>query len=136
MRTRTGNAALEFALLLPVFAALLVGILDYGWLFYHHAALDSATSTGCRAGSLLDPGMGEADMAAVQSRGETATSDALTALGIDCDGRCRTTATAFGTNPARSLRCSLQFDFDPLVGVYLDPVTMESLQVARLEYQR
>lgn len=136
MTRRRGNAALEFALLLPIFTALLIGILDFGWLFYHRASLDSATSVGCRAGSLLDPGTGEADMATVQAGAETATADALTGLGIACDGRCRTTAAPFGTNPARSIQCTLQFDFTPLVGIYLDPVTIQSVQVARLEYQR
>lgn len=136
MRRTRGVAALEFALILPVFTALFIAILDFGWMFYHHAALDSATNMGCRAGSLVDPGDGEEDMGAVQTRTQEATDSALAGLGIPCDGRCTITAVPFGTNPGRSLRCSLTFDFDPIVGLYLDPVTMESLQVARLEYQR
>lgn len=133
---KRGAAALEFGLLLPVFTATFVGIMDYGWLFYHIAGLDSAANVGCRAGSLIDPGMGEADMALVQERAAEATAAALAKLGIPCDGRCRTSATPFGDNPSRSIRCSVDYDFEPLVGAFIDPSVMESLQVSRLEYQR
>ncbi len=136
MRCNRGGAAIEFALILPVFVILLMTILEYGWLFYHRAALDSAANTGCRAGSLVDPGMGEANMTAVVTRVEDSTDTALTGLGIECGGRCRTSVVAFGTGPARSIRCSLDFQFDPLVGAFLNPRTLESLQVSRLEYQR
>ena len=136
MRTRRGAAALEFALIFPVYTMLMVGILDYGWLFYHRAALDSAASSGCRSGSLVDPGMNEADMTLVEQRAEASTLASLQTLGVDCGVGCKVDATPFGDNPARSLRCAARLDFSPLIGLYLDPLLMESLQVSRLEYQR
>ncbi len=136
MRSTRGVAALEFAILFPVFMAVLIAIIDYGWLFYYRAAMDSATNTGCRAGSLVDPGEFESNIADVQDRAKAVTSTTLSHLGIACDGRCGVDATPFGTNPGRSLQCTLNYDFDPLVGLYLAPLTMQSLQVSRLEYQR
>jgi hypothetical protein len=140
MRSSHGVAALEFAIILPIFALLLFGIMDYGWLFYHYAAMDAAANTGCRAGALTDPGMGEVDMAAVEDRANEAVEDALGGLGIHCERElfhlCHTTTAAFGVNPGRSIHCTLRYDFDPLVGLYLDPFTMQSDQITRLEYQR
>lgn len=136
MRTRGGAAALEFALTLPAFLLLLFAIMDYGWLFYHRAALDSAANTGCRAGSLIDPGIEEADMAAVQDEANSSTQAALEGLGIPCGADCSVAVEVFGVNPARSIRCTVQLGYDPLVGAVLDPLTLEALQVSRLEYQR
>ncbi|HEV3033086.1 MAG TPA: TadE/TadG family type IV pilus assembly protein [Polyangia bacterium] len=46
-----GGAALEFALILPLFLAILFGIIDYGWYFYQRYALVAAIRDGVRYGA-------------------------------------------------------------------------------------
>ena len=52
MNSRRGNAALEFALILPVFIALVFGGIDYGWLLLQKMSLQDSVSAGCKAGSM------------------------------------------------------------------------------------
>ena len=53
-RTRRtgGQAIVEFALILPLLAMLLVGLADFGFLFYAHVQVSNATREAARAGSL------------------------------------------------------------------------------------
>ncbi|HEY2729206.1 MAG TPA: TadE family protein, partial [Polyangia bacterium] len=46
-----GGAAIEFALILPLFLAILFGIIDYGWYFYQRYALVAAIRDGVRYGA-------------------------------------------------------------------------------------
>jgi Flp pilus assembly protein TadG len=43
-----GNAAVEFALALPIFAVLLIGIMEFGWYFFVQHTLQYATREGMR----------------------------------------------------------------------------------------
>ena len=52
MNNRRGNAALEFALILPVFIALVFGGIDYSWLLLQKMSLQDSVSAGCKAGSM------------------------------------------------------------------------------------
>ena len=52
MDNRRGNAALEFALILPVFIALVFGGIDYSWLLLQKMSLQDSVSAGCKAGSM------------------------------------------------------------------------------------
>jgi Flp pilus assembly protein TadG len=45
-----GAAAVEFALILPLFCIILFGMIDYGWYFYQRFALSAAVRDGIRAG--------------------------------------------------------------------------------------
>jgi hypothetical protein len=51
-----GQAIVEFALLLPVFALLLMGMLEFGLAFNHHLTIEYATREGARVGSALATG--------------------------------------------------------------------------------
>ncbi len=50
LRDEAGGSALEFALLLPVLLVLLVGILEYGLLFFARLSLDEALGEAARFG--------------------------------------------------------------------------------------
>lgn len=52
MRSRRGQALVEFALTLPVLLGLLVGVLDLGFLFHRQLVLADAAREGARLGSL------------------------------------------------------------------------------------
>ena len=52
-KRQRGAAAVEFALLLPVVMALLMGTLEMGLILYDKAVLTNATREGARAGIVL-----------------------------------------------------------------------------------
>lgn len=50
-----GVAAVEFALVLPLFLTLVMGAIDWGWFFYIDQLVTNAAREGARAGTLLPP---------------------------------------------------------------------------------
>ncbi|MCO4745334.1 MAG: pilus assembly protein [Proteobacteria bacterium] len=52
---RRGASAVEFALTLPIFMAMVMGLMDYGWFFAMQAQTMSALSGAMRAGSHIAP---------------------------------------------------------------------------------
>jgi Flp pilus assembly protein TadG len=49
-RRERGGAAVEFAIVLPLFCALVFGIVDYGWYYYQRFTLAAAVRDGIRYG--------------------------------------------------------------------------------------
>jgi Flp pilus assembly protein TadG len=47
-RKDKGNAAVEFALALPIFAILFIGIMEFGWYFFVQHTMQYATREGMR----------------------------------------------------------------------------------------
>jgi Flp pilus assembly protein TadG len=45
---RRGAAVVEFAVILPLLIALLLGVIEYGWLFMVRQTLQNAAREGCR----------------------------------------------------------------------------------------
>lgn len=136
---RRGGTSLEFGLILPVFVLLVGGIMDVAWLFYMENALDRAVMLGCRAGALVDPGVGEASLALTKAKAEDVMEEALwmNATGLTAvPESLTTTVTTHGTSPGRSLVCEVNVEFRPLVGIVLDPLTLSSSTAIRLEWQR
>jgi hypothetical protein len=136
MRARRGIHAVEFALLMPVFLMLVIGCTEYSWLSYRHSALTSAADVGCRTGSLLDPGIGEADIDEVYDAAAEAMVDWYDQRGPGCNGLCTTSVSAVGSKPARSIRCIISIDYTPITGLVPTPATVTATAVVRLEYQR
>ena len=133
---RRGANAVEFALLLPVFVAVLGGSMEMGWLMFQHGAVRTAVTQGCRAAAMLDPGIDEGDLGGVISAAETHILTRYAANGGACDA-CSASASAMGTVPMRSLQCSLNAPYTSLTTwVGLMPSTLSSSVMARMEYQR
>ena len=51
-----GQGMVEFAIIVPVFLLLLMGMLEFGFVFTHNLTLEYATREGARAGSTLSDG--------------------------------------------------------------------------------
>ena len=51
-RKRSGQALVEFALILPILLALLMGIMEFGFLMKNQLQISNATREGARAASL------------------------------------------------------------------------------------
>ncbi len=134
---RRGAEAIEFALVMPVFLAIITAMMDLSWLFYTESSLDVSTHIGCRAGALVDPGRDESNLAEVHAVTNAALVTAMEAQGLDdCDNRCTSQVDTFGSAPARTLTCEVAYQFTPLLGLGLAEMTLSSTQVVRLEWQR
>ncbi len=65
-RSQRGAAAVEFALVLPVLLALLVGMVDMGLMLYDKAVITHASREGARAGIVLrNPKLSNAAIASI-----------------------------------------------------------------------
>ncbi len=136
-RARGGATAVEFALILPTFILLIFGVMDFGWLFFQRATLDMASTVGCRAGALIDPGVYDSHLADVQAAAEAAMEDEMVRAGAGaCEDDCYTDVMVFGNPPGRSLVCVVGREAQPLVGLFLGPVVLESSIAVRMEWQR
>jgi len=47
-RRESGQAMVEFALVLPIFLLLVMGILDFGWLFYNYISVENSARNAAR----------------------------------------------------------------------------------------
>jgi len=135
-RARGGSNAVEFALVMPVWFTVIAAVMDFSWLFYRVAVLDYAANLGCRAGSLVDPGLGDARISRVGARVEARTNEVMEVLtGRECES-CTVDVETEGAPPQRSLVCTVTLDFQPLTRLVVQPRELTSVQVARLEWQR
>lgn len=57
-RDERGQGLIEFATILPLFAVILLGVLELGNAFSHHTSLEYATREGARSGASLANGGG------------------------------------------------------------------------------
>lgn len=137
---RRGANVVEFALILPVFMALLASTIDLGWFFFQYSGMTSAVLEGCRRGAIEDPGdptnaSAEVVSEAITLAAENATIDALAANAVQCNG-CSANANFNGAAPMRSITCSLTNTFDPLFGLTTSQTTVTVATARRLEWQR
>lgn len=134
---RRGATAIEVALILPIFVALLASVMDLAWLAYQRSAISSSVALGCRAGAIIDPGYNDSDWGRLETNAEDAVKDALARTGAPCDiSDCTVTVSTFGTDPLRGLECTVHRDFQPLTSLILDPMEIEETIVVRMEWQR
>lgn len=133
-RARRGANAIEFALTLPVFMALTMGIIDYGYLFMLQSGMDGAVSLACREGSKIDPNRG--------SPAGTAQLELNNRSAFFCQGHCSTlSAVELGgpqwSAPNRTLQCTaIMPNPPPIVGLVPFPASISSVSYYRLEWQR
>jgi Flp pilus assembly protein TadG len=95
-----GAAAVEFALLLPLFLTLVLGAIDWGYYFFVDLIATNAAREGARAGSVVNPGMGNWPTARAQA--EAAARGYLSRAGFMPSG-VTASLTAAGGVPAVQL---------------------------------
>lgn len=105
-------------------------------MFYYKSAMDSAVAYGCRQGSVVDPGTLEVNLPTVLSTARTGMVAGVRMFGATCNSSCTPTATAYGTNPSRGIKCTLTRQWNPLFGFWTHGVVLSSTSVMRLEWQR
>ena len=90
MKTRRGVAAVEFALILPLFIFLLLAIVDYGWFFMIELATTNAAREGARAATTY---AGPCPNAAGQSAASSVVTTYLRQIGQDTHATTNVTCT-------------------------------------------
>jgi hypothetical protein len=134
MGRRRGANAVEFALTLPVFVGLVMGIIDYGFLFMMQSGLDSAVSLACREGSKVDPRRGNPV--------SIAQSQLASRAAYFCGGACSTLSAGYVPGaqwqvPNLTLQCeAIMPNPRRLVGFVPYPSQIRAKSYYRLEWQR
>ncbi|MCP4809424.1 MAG: pilus assembly protein [Proteobacteria bacterium] len=133
MRDRRGANAIEFALVLPVFLTIVLGMMEFSWAFFIRTAVITAVSDGCRAGAVVHP----------EDDWETEALDRMTLVlaqyNIDCEDNsvsCESFATSSGDSPEESIDCRLEVNYEPLIGYVPVPTEVASEATILFELQR
>ncbi|MFT7520001.1 MAG: Flp pilus assembly protein TadG [Kiritimatiellia bacterium] len=129
-RRRRGGTAIEFGLTMPAFVFILAMFVDYGWIFFHKAMLDTSVHRGCRAGAVADP-----DRLDNHEEAKKTILAELALAGVDCGVDCVVTLTDLGVTPSRSMECNIVRDYVPLFGIVPAPATLHAQTIMRYEWQ-
>ncbi len=84
-RRRGGQALVEFALVIPVFLLIVLGIAEFGFAFAHHITMEYATREGARMGAGLANGSATFHCKDVDDQVVAAVQRVLTASGSQLD---------------------------------------------------
>ena len=118
---RSGQAVVEFALVLPVFLLLLLGVVEFGRIFLRLHLLTNASREGARVASL--PGNLEADVQdrvsdLLEAAGMEAGSWTTNMLVTDRDGIEKAGGLADAVQGDR-VNCTVASDFQVLTGTFI-----------------
>lgn len=123
-RASRGVAAIEFALVLPMLALLILGMLDYGWFFFVEHAADTAAREGARAATLYPGACGTtgSDAAAVD-----AATQCMGNVGQAANTLVAVTCATVGGDP--QYQVDVKVLFPQLTGYSLIPMPREAGKV-------
>lgn len=80
VRDERGAAMVEFALVLPIFLALLFGIISYGWMLSYRQSISQAAAEGARVLAVAPQGASGLD-----ERAGAAVNRSLASYGVSCE---------------------------------------------------
>jgi Flp pilus assembly protein TadG len=113
---QSGGAAVEFALVMPIFIGVLFGMIDYGWYFYQKFTLAAAIREGVRLGATYR-------YAPAATPPSDPAGQAVTEAGARCDQGSVPSAMVNFTSgyldaaPTMKLWVQGEYTFHPLVGL-------------------
>ena len=132
-RNADGVSAVEFGLVLPLLMMILLGIVDYGQLFFVRLNMINAAREGARIGATRSAA-NAADAAL------TATSNYLSATGVTAylagAGRSASVTASTPSDGDPKVVVQVTVPFPPLVGFVLDDTTMQVSATMRWELAR
>lgn len=131
---RRGSTAIEFAMLFPAFFTITVGLIDGSWIIFQRIAMEAAIQEGCRAGAILDPGQGQADLPDVLASAEDAVDLAMMRYGLTCTS-CTVSAAATTIDGVLNIECTYTNQAEGPVG-FMPAVTLTTGALMRFEVQR
>lgn len=122
-----GVSAVEFGLVLPVFLIVLLGIIDYGWVFYVKLNITNAAREGARVGVTKDTGAQAHDDAIA------AANQFLVAAHVDAAAAAITSTDPETSTPPWTVQVDITYNFSPLVGFVPTPQTLNASAAMRWE---
>jgi len=131
---RQGAAAIEFALVLPVFVVLLTGMFEYSWMFFQRSTVAAGLRAGCRAGAVISPD----DIPGPEEIAQDAIFEFLSRYSIDCesgDYECELQIEVDGERPYQTLECQITVDYQPLINLVPVPTSMYAAAITLIELQ-
>jgi Flp pilus assembly protein TadG len=105
-----GGAAIEFALVLPVFLLVVFGAVEYGYYFWSEQIVTAAAREGARAGTTVDPDDGTD---AARSAAMAVARNYMTAAGLQPQGVNATPTTVLGMT---AIEVDISYTFKGLTG--------------------
>ena len=99
-KNQRGAAAVEFGLVLPVLLMILLGIIDYGWVFFSQLQMTNAVREGARRGVVQDT------PAAATGVSYTTALNYLTAAGVVGSQPFLVITTSMGSAAPAAIRLS------------------------------
>jgi len=137
-RSRRGANTIEFALLLPIFVAVIAFSFEYSYYFFMRATAMDAVRQGCRTGAVVPP-QGARDPADAASDAIKNNMSGSGFFGINCltpsDDRCEVSVSQDGEVPSQTLTCSIAMSYPSMTGLIPVPPTVEARSVQLLEIQ-
>jgi Flp pilus assembly protein TadG len=136
---QNGGAVVEFAIVLPIFLALLFGAIDYGWYFYQKFTLASAVQAGVRSALSVreidrpDPWTTarEAAKTNLSSSGAIAPSSVAWGPVDNADATLAADPADYGgVKPNRYIIFTATYTFIPLVGLVRVPNSMMTYSIS------
>lgn len=125
-RARRGGNAIEFALVVPVFVAILAGIVDYGWYQQQQALVAASVRRAARAGSAADETVDPTTTAKARL------DDELEQYGLALGSQ---TIEIRGTTPDQAVYVETRIPYEPLIGLLPVPGQHVAGVAMRLEVQ-
>jgi Flp pilus assembly protein TadG len=111
-RRSRGAAAVEFALVLPLFCAIIFGTIDYGWYFYQRFTLAAAVRDGLRTGVAISQDVVSPNDCASVAKARAAADLSQAGLNTSLANFSTSTGSAF---PTKTLSLTGTYPFTPLV---------------------
>jgi Flp pilus assembly protein TadG len=131
--TSRGGAAVEFALVLPIFLAVLFGIIDYGWFFYQRFTLAAAVRDGLHYGASVPMSSDPCTTATTRAKADLSVGGSP----INPSNVTWNTCPSYsGASPDQFVTVTATMNFTPLVGFVTLPPTMSFQMSALLEIQQ
>jgi Flp pilus assembly protein TadG len=126
-----GGAAVEFAIVMPIFCAILFGMIDFGWYYYQRFSLTAAIRDGVRYGVTMTTA---ADLPWTTAKAR-AIAD-LAGGSVPTGGiTWGPTVHTSGSVPTQTMTLTASMPFTPLVGFVPMPATLSSSMTMLLELQ-
>jgi hypothetical protein len=136
---RRGSNTIEFALILPLFLALIAVTFEYGFYFFMRATVAQSVREGCRSGSVVahdeNPGPQETAEQGI-ARGMASTNF----MGADCesvdDDRCTVSVSFSGSSPSELIVCTMEVAYGGITGAIPVPEQISYSSFSMMEVQQ
>jgi uncharacterized membrane protein len=143
-RRRSGSAAIEFAIWLPVLLMFVATVVDYGFYMTERVAVARATMEGTRTGAAIFEPNNVVPGSLIGPAAQSRASDILTQLGITCpSANCVINVTycpagdgACGNAPFDAIQVEITSQFRPLFGLIPTPHRLDEKLIMAVENQR